>query len=109
MKPTRRFWLVGAALLLVVGTGILLDALTTRPCCAMGDRGYVYRGQEFYRLNRYEDSIADCNRAIEINPNCADAFYLKGQACAGLHRTEEAVSNINRAVELDPRKFHAFH
>ena len=41
-------------------------------------------------------------RALELNPNGADAYDLYGRLCAALERHDEAIALEQRARELDP-------
>ena len=41
-------------------------------------------------------------RAIEIDPNYAAAWYNKGTSCIVAGRSEESVTCLDKAVEIDP-------
>jgi tetratricopeptide (TPR) repeat protein len=45
---------------------------------------------------------AEYKRALELNPNSADAADLYGRLCASLQRYDEAIALQTRANELDP-------
>lgn len=45
---------------------------------------------------------ADYRRAIDLCPNCAEAYDLFGRMLAGLERFDEAIALLRRAQELDP-------
>lgn len=49
---------------------------------------------------RFEEAIDYCNRAIEIESNCAEAYFRKGFALAGLHQYDEAENCYNKVIEL---------
>lgn len=34
----------------------------------------------YYKLERFEEAIADCQQAIEIDPNFTKAYYRQGLA-----------------------------
>ncbi|WP_406661686.1 tetratricopeptide repeat protein [Methanolobus sp. ZRKC3] len=50
---------------------------------------------------RYEEAIEAFEKAIDINPDDAYAWYLKGSALNSLGRDEEAVEAYEKAKELD--------
>lgn len=50
----------------------------------------------------YEEAIATYDKAIELNPNDAVAYYNKGNALNKLKRYEEAIAAYDKAIELDP-------
>ncbi len=76
------------------------------------------RGQAYLTLKRYDQALADLNRAIELDPaeawaidlnraieldpDDAEAIGSRGQACRLLGREEEALADFARATELDP-------
>ncbi len=45
---------------------------------------------------------AEFKRALELNPNHADAYDLYGRLCSALERHDEAIAMQTRAQELDP-------
>ncbi|MGK7907510.1 MAG: tetratricopeptide repeat protein, partial [Synechococcus sp.] len=51
---------------------------------------------------RYEEALADYNRAIELNPDDAWAIGSRGQAYRAMERYDEALEDFTRALELDP-------
>ena len=50
----------------------------------------------------WEGAEAGFKRAIELNPNSADAYDLYGRLCSALERYDEAIAFQKRAGELDP-------
>jgi tetratricopeptide (TPR) repeat protein len=59
-------------------------------------------GNLFDSLEKYEEAIADYDKAIELNPNLADAWGSRGDAKVNLQRYEEALADYDKAVELNP-------
>ena len=49
-----------------------------------------------------EAAIADYDKAIELDPNFADAHYDRGYSFYEMGRLEEAVRDSSRAIELNP-------
>lgn len=41
-------------------------------------RFYLNRSYAYYMLEKYEESIRDANKAIELLPDCLKAYYRKG-------------------------------
>ena len=60
------------------------------------------RALAFYRQGRFEDSIAEWKRALELDPNAAAAISNLGAALDGAGRPEEAARQFARALEIDP-------
>jgi tetratricopeptide (TPR) repeat protein len=63
---------------------------------------YMNRGVTYERLHRYEESLADHNRALELNSKEALIYNNRGNTLSKLQRYSEALADHNRAVELDP-------
>jgi protein O-mannosyl-transferase len=48
------------------------------------------------------EAIDNCNRAIQIAPDYADAFYNRGVAYNDLNRYQSAIENYSEAIRLKP-------
>jgi spermidine synthase len=51
---------------------------------------------------RFDEAMAEFNKALEINPNNADAHRNLGRALAITGRLDQAVPHFERAVEINP-------
>jgi tetratricopeptide (TPR) repeat protein len=63
---------------------------------AISSRGQIYLG-----LGRYDEALADLDRALELDPD-GETFGSRGQVYRLLGREEEARADFARAIELDP-------
>src|SRR5262249_57226936 len=52
---------------------------------------------------RLEDAIAECERGLEINPNCSIIIGNLGYYLAALGRSQEAIAACRLALQLNPR------
>ena len=116
LRPVRAYALLGVLCLLLVpltlnrihtfSSAMLLwdDAeklVRDRPEAIGAARIYYNRGTELGAQKRYEEAIADFNKAIAVHPfdylygNRATAFYYLG-------RYEEALQDYDRAIRLNP-------
>ncbi|MBI1910904.1 MAG: tetratricopeptide repeat protein [Deltaproteobacteria bacterium] len=50
----------------------------------------------------YYNAIADCTRAIELDPNYADAYYVRSVAYKETGEKSKADAGLGRAIDLDP-------
>ena len=55
-----------------------------------------------YLLERYEDSIRDCQRAVELVPSHFGAWATMGHCQAHLNRLPEAVACYEKALSINP-------
>jgi tetratricopeptide (TPR) repeat protein len=53
-------------------------------------------------LERYNEAINKCDRALEINPNHANAWVNKGYSLNSLGKLDEAIECYNKALEINP-------
>ena len=60
------------------------------------------RGETYRLTGRYEEALADFDRAIELDPDYAWAIANRGEAYEALGRYEEALADFDRAMEFDP-------
>lgn len=53
-------------------------------------------------LGDFEAAITDFEKAIEIDPEDAEAYYSRGLAKEALGQTEKAEADFEKAKDLDP-------
>ncbi|GHT38050.1 hypothetical protein AGMMS49965_00260 [Bacteroidia bacterium] len=58
---------------------------------------------------QYQEAIDCLNKAIEIDPNFAPAYYNRGGAKGDLGRNEEAIEDFNKAIEINPNYANAYN
>lgn len=90
------------------------EALTLNPDYVTG---WINRGQILYNIGYYyEDQIGDpekadqyyaeqllaFEKAVELDPGNAEAWFNKGYALAGLKRYDEAMAAFDKVESLDP-------
>lgn len=78
----------------------IAEALTLDPelAAAHVTRGYLKMLREF----DWSGAEHSFKRALQLNPNSADAYDLYGRLCSALARYDEAIALLQRAQELDP-------
>ncbi|XP_077216202.1 uncharacterized protein LOC143850825 [Tasmannia lanceolata] len=55
----------------------------------------------FSKLGRYEDTIKECTKALELNPPYLKALIRRGEAHEKLEHFEEAIADMKRILGLD--------
>jgi tetratricopeptide (TPR) repeat protein len=57
----------------------------------------------------FASAIASWEKAIELQPNLAQAWHNRGSALGNLGRLEEAIASFDRALEINPNDFQAWN
>ncbi|TKY66078.1 Tetratricopeptide repeat protein 1 [Spatholobus suberectus] len=60
------------------------------------------RGVCFLKLGKYENTIKECTKALELNPVYVKALVRRGEAHEKLEHFEEAVADMKKILEIDP-------
>ena len=66
------------------------------------DNPYIYydRGNFYARHKEYEDAVKDYDRALELNPNLAEAYYNRGITKVKMGKNGEGLRDLSKAGEL---------
>ena len=59
-------------------------------------------GVSIYNSGNPEEAAKYFRKAIGINPEFAEAYYLLGMASVALNKTDEALEAFNKFLALDP-------
>ena len=65
--------------------------------------GFYTTGLEHYNHQNYKDAIAEYTKAIEINPNFAEAFFQRGCAKHNAEDYKGAIDDFNTSINLQPK------
>lgn len=63
---------------------------------------HLDRAYELEDQNLYQEALAECDRAVQLDPELAEAYNLRGIILEELERKEEAIAAYQKAVELQP-------
>lgn len=63
---------------------------------------WLTMGQAHYLAGDYEQAIFTYNRAIQLDPTYAKAYYNRGHAYYQLKEYERAIADYDRVVQLNP-------
>ena len=70
-----------------------------------GEAGiWLNRGISLFETGNFKESIKACDKAIELDPDCADAWNTRGNSLLMLGRYEEAHDSFDMAIKLNPKK-----
>lgn len=60
------------------------------------------RGASYLEMGRYEESLADLDKALQLDPKMAWGFLVRGVAYRAAKRHEESLASIQHALQLVP-------
>lgn len=63
---------------------------------------YLALGTAKHKLSDYKEAVADYDRAINLTPSLADAYYNRGLAMHKLGNDAEAIGDFNKTLDIDP-------
>ena len=66
------------------------------------------RGLAKTELKLYFTAIKDYNKAIEIDPKCAEAYLRRGDVNGLFKQYHAAIKDYDKAIELDPKYAYAY-
>lgn len=58
---------------------------------------------------KYDETIIEFNKAIEINPNDYNAYNKRGETCYAKGSYDQAISDCTKAIELNPKLSWAYN
>ncbi|GEM_PF-6668651 len=61
------------------------------------------RGYKKYLAEDWEGAIADCTKAIELNPKYDLCYAYRGHAYCDLGQYKEAIADYTRTIQLNPK------
>mmetsp|Transcript_23709 Transcript_23709/g.40829 ORF Transcript_23709/g.40829 Transcript_23709/m.40829 type:complete len:355 (+) Transcript_23709:77-1141(+) len=64
--------------------------------------GYNKRATARYLMRRFAESVADCEKVVELQPMHFGAWSGMGLCCVGMREFERAAECFRKAVELNP-------
>ncbi|GJM84885.1 hypothetical protein PR202_ga00598 [Eleusine coracana subsp. coracana] len=56
----------------------------------------------FLKLGKYDDTIKECTKALELNPTYMKALLRRAEAHDKLEHYDEAIADMKKILEIDP-------
>ncbi len=63
---------------------------------------YINRCEAYRGMGRIEDALADCQKALDLNPDDPGALYAKGVLLLSLDERGDAIDHFRRALDQEP-------
>jgi len=80
------------------------EAIHLMPVAEKAETAVLYcnRAACMQKLGRWDDTIADCKRAIELRPDYVKAYMRRSGAFEAQDKWHDAFEDLKKAAELDP-------
>ena len=75
---------------------------------SQGAKEYTQKGRELLEKGEHVEALLNLNKALEIDPNYASAYYLRGNIKAQFDDRHGAMKDYNTALEKNPKLTEAF-
>ena len=84
---------------------------TTKPCASIRKFALAYynRGFTYYKLRKYELTVADQTQAIHYKPEFWSAYKNRGNAYHALKQYDKAVADCSEVLRLKPDDADSFY
>jgi len=69
-----------------------------------GPAAWVSRGNTLRSHGRFREALRCYDRAIDIDPSCADAWLEKGRLLQRMGHPDLALRRFERVLEIDPAR-----
>jgi tetratricopeptide (TPR) repeat protein len=101
-KPQRERNAVEAKRPLGRSLWLVVDNNKTKPPQKKVTARLIERAFAFLEADKFDEALAECDRAIELERDFAQAHIYRSLALGGASRFDEAAEACEQAIELDP-------
>jgi tetratricopeptide (TPR) repeat protein len=98
----RKRRLIAACLAGAIAIGAAAGILYKRSVDPIRAQESYDAGARLYRIARYPHAILSLNRAIDLKPGFADAYFLRAQAYVADSYPEKAIPDFTKVMDLEP-------
>jgi len=109
MTPQKPTILIIIFMTLVLFTVDVAFAGTAKETDVVIAKKALDQGVEADRQGKHDMAIAQFNKAIEINPQFAEAYYSRGIAYLSMGNRYQAISDFTKVIEINPNIAEAYY
>jgi len=71
-------------------------------------KGYLEKGKKMRKNKRHPEALENFSRTIELDSNCAEAYFNRAMVYQNINQHQNAVEDFNKAIQLDPDNDHIY-
>ena len=71
-------------------------------------REYQQRARAHTHKGAHDKAVADCDEALRLDPQFADAYFTRGTACLQKRHYEKAIEDYDHGIQLNPKDARAY-
>jgi tetratricopeptide (TPR) repeat protein len=94
---------------LILGALFSFFLLNGTSVWAQKAQDYVHLGNVSGKQEKYKEAVLDYTKAIETDPNYANAYYNRGYVYIEMKKYKLAISDLDKAIEINPKYAAAYH
>jgi len=68
----------------------------------------IDKGIAFAKVRKYDEAISEFNKAIELNPNTAEAYFNRGHVYGFKGNPDQSISDFTKAIGINPNFVDAY-
>jgi putative GTP pyrophosphokinase len=88
---------------------IYSDILATNPTKEVASVLHKHRGMAFFSKGNYQEAIKDFDKALELDPRCAQAAYFRGVVRTVLEEYGAALADYDLSLSINPFQHFALY
>ena len=74
----------------------------------MNSDDYLNNAIDLFNQKFYNEAIKECSKAIELDPNNAEAYEIRGITYYNIENINTAIEDLNKAIYLNPLSSRAY-
>ena len=98
---SRRRIAIASVFIVLVAVGCLMASTLLSARDGRYEAGrYVGIARDYFRKKAFDDTIAEAEKALKLDPNLYTAYWVRADALQAQGRTAQALADLNKALQI---------